>query len=189
MQRFMRDVIEKLGENKFLEMTHLIVDMSPLGIIGEHKLRALLWLCDKAMYLKSGSTISGKTYIKGSLGPELRGSHVYTCNANDEEILLNRKSRLFMGEASEYISLKTPIFMSLSPEEREVIKITVDRYVSAALGEVLTDARCRAWEITEVDKPILMQAVLADKTREPAQEDFKWAAEDEQADPEAGKVK
>ncbi|MDR2603806.1 MAG: SocA family protein [Desulfovibrio sp.] len=177
MQRFMQDVIEKLGENKFREMTHMIVDMSPLGIIGEHKLRALLWLCDKAMYLNSGKTISGKTYIKGSWGPELRSSHVYTCDANDEEILLNRKSRLFMGEVSEYISLKTPIFMSLSPEEREVIKKIVDKYVSAALGEVLTDARCRAWETTESDKPIPMQAVRADRSREPEPEDCKQAAE------------
>jgi hypothetical protein len=72
--------------------------------------------------------------------------------------------------------------MSLSPEDREVIKQTVDRYVSADLEEVLSDARGQAWEITEWGKPIPMYAVLADKTRELTVEDLQWAAEDEQHD-------
>ncbi|MDR2669928.1 MAG: hypothetical protein LBC14_08260 [Desulfovibrio sp.] len=167
MQRFMQNVFSKLNENKLREMAHLIVDISPAGIIGERKLRALLWLCDKAMYLKNGKTISNKIYIKGTFGPELGGLHAYSYTENDKKILVNRKSRLFLDDISEYISLKTPIFMSLAPEEREVIKNTVERYISSELDEVLTDARGRAWEITEWGKPIPMHAVLAEHTREP----------------------
>ncbi|MDR2604037.1 MAG: SocA family protein [Desulfovibrio sp.] len=171
MQNFMQDVLSKLGENKLQEMAHMIVDTSPLGITGSHKLRALLWLCDKAMYLQRGKTISDKIYIKGSLGPELRDSRAYTLNASPNKPFVKRAPRLFLGEEAEYISLRTPIFMSLSPEEREVIKNTVEQYVSAELVDVLAAARGHAWEITEWGKPILMHAVLADKARDLTPED------------------
>ncbi|MDR2603807.1 MAG: hypothetical protein LBC55_00435 [Desulfovibrio sp.] len=145
---------------KYFETLHHIVHLSTFGIVGENKLRTLLWLCDKANYLQCGKTISHKIYIKKIFGPDPEHFYIGKTDFENEEVLTYRPSRLFSEEEREYISLREPECFSLAPEEQEIILHTVALYAAATLEEVRRIARCRAWEITELNKLIPMQAVL-----------------------------
>lgn len=145
---------------KYFEMLHYIVHLSTFGIVGENKLRILLWLCDKANYIQYGKTISYKTYIKKIFGPDPELFHIGKTDFENEEVLTCRAARLCSEEEYEYISLREPEFFSLSSEEQEIIRKTVELYESATLDEMRRISRCRAWEATELNRPIPMRAVL-----------------------------
>jgi hypothetical protein len=167
---------------KYRQVLQEIVFLSPFGILGEQKLRVLLWLCDKYAFLKSGKTMTDEIYLKKPHGPGAKHFYSRTLDLQVakngfaiETLLVCRPARVFRDELFEFVSIDKSDSLLLSWTEKEIIKNITERYMSMPLEDIQRVSSCRAWETASSGIKIEMFAVFADKTRPVTDADLKWA--------------
>lgn len=162
---------------KLKAMIHYIADASPQGMLGKVKLNKILWFADREMFLRTGETISGETYLRFPQGPVSKNLLVAQAQLEDEKKILIRKVRHYGYEQFEYISLSDPDITLFSVREIDVIGRQIAWIGPLPATEVSEISHDRTWEIFADGEEIPMFAVLASKTRDFTPEDMDWALE------------
>lgn len=163
--------------DKLKAMIHYIADASPRGMLGKVKLNKVLWFSDREMYLKTGQTISGETYLRFPNGPVSRNLLNAQRQLEAEGKILIRKVRHYSYEQYEYLSLTDPDISPFSPQELDIIGRQISWIAPLHATQVSEISHDRTWEIFSDGEEIPMFAVLAAKTRDFTPEDMTWAQE------------
>ena len=159
---------------KFKAMIHYIADAVPRAMLGKVRLNKILWFSDREMYLQTGKTISGETYLKYPQGPISENILTSCEELADERKIAVRKSRYFQHEQYEYISLQEPDIQAFTAQEIDIISRMILMVTSMSASEVSDFSHGRAWLTTEFGKEIPMFSVLAENTRELTPDDAGW---------------
>ena len=167
--------MENFNRDKMMAMIHYIADVVPSAMLGKTKLTKILWFSDKEMYLKSGHTISGETYLKYPRGPLSKHFLEVVDELVNSKKLLVKKNRVIDYEQFVYISLTTPNISLFSVEEIDIIGRQIAWIAPLKADEISEISHGRAWEIADFNEEIPMYSVLIEKTRDLTPEDLKWA--------------
>ena len=166
---------DNISLSRLKAMIHYIVDRAPYRALGKVKLNKILWFADRAMYLHSGKTISGDTYLRFPQGPVSR--HLL---AAQEELQAERKihirwERMPAYEQYFYLSLEDPDISAFDADEIDAINRSLDMIAPLTARQASELSHDRTWETFANGEEIPMYAVLAADTREPTPEDIAWA--------------
>ena len=167
--------MENFNRSKFMAMVHYIADAVPSRMLGKTRLNKILWYSDREMYLKSGHTISGETYLKFPKGPLSKHFLAVIDDLKDSGKLVVRRTRVYDYEQFEYISLVEPDISLFSTEEMDIIGRQIAWISSLTAEEVSLRSHGRAWETTMENDEIPMFSVLTEKIRDLTPEDLEWA--------------
>lgn len=167
--------MENFNRNKLMAMVHYIADAVPSAMLNKTKLTKILWYSDREMFLKTGHTISGETYLKLPRGPLSKHFLEVIDALKNRGDLAVRKARVIDYEQFEYISLKDPDISLFSVQEIDIIGRQIAWIAPLTAEEVSRASHGRAWEIAELNEEIPTFSVLTEKIRELTPEDMAWA--------------
>jgi hypothetical protein len=165
----------RYNSDKLRDMIHYIVDISEGGELGKTKLNKILWFSDREMFLRSGATITGETYLRYPQGPVSQHILDILHTLSETGKILIRTKRRFDYEQYTYLSLAVPDISTFTGSEIDVITRQVSWILPMTAVEISAISHGRAWELAEKYKEIPMFSVLAEKVRDPLPDDLAWA--------------
>jgi len=166
--------MEQFDHDKFKAMIHYIADSVPRSMLGKVKLNKILWFSDREMYLQTGNTISGETYLKFPQGAVSKNILPICDELVAEGKIAVRKPR-YQYDQYEYISLAQPDILPFSAQETDVIYRVIQWIAPMSAAEASEVSHGRAWDTAEFGNAIPMFSVLAEKARDLTPEDLVWA--------------
>ena len=168
--------IEHLPQNKkFADMVHYICAHGG-SRVGAIKLNKILWLMDTAQFIKTGSSITGGSYVKRKKGPVPK-TILRTLEILEAEGKLSvGKSQCGPYVKTDYVSKIEPDTSLISKDEMEAaaffIDYVCDNHTADSISELTHDI---VWESAHEGEEIPLEAVLASKAGDITEHHINWA--------------
>jgi hypothetical protein len=137
---------------------------------GATKLNKVLWFAEARAFVLHGKPIAGATYIKQKHGPVPKQYVPVRAELERE-----RRIRVFKeGDLVRVTSDTKPDMSNFTPDEMQIIDHWIEHidteHTAASISEQSHD---RGWEIAAINEEVPLYAVLAERIREPSDEDMK----------------
>jgi len=160
--------------NRLKVLVHYIVDAVPGAVLDKLRINRILWFVEREIYLRTGSTFSGESFIKAVDGPMSRHLADVLVELEQEQKIVSRRARVLDCARDEYLSLVSPDISLFSTEVLDIIARQITKVLSlSGASHVLTP------EQVDLGEEIPMYSLLA-VTRPPTPEDLAWAMSDDQ---------
>lgn len=164
-----------LNREKLKALIHYIADAVPQALLGKLKLNKVLWFSDREMYMKTGTSITGETYLKYPEGPVSQHILGILAELEKEGKVVSRKSRVIDYDRIEYISMKDPDISMFSARELDIVGRNIAWITPLSSKEVSSRSHDRMWQIADDMGPIPLFSSLTLATRELESTDMAWA--------------
>lgn len=143
---------------------------------GATKLYKVAWFSDARQHMLTGRSITGAQYIKEEFGPvPAMARAVRSALVARGDISEWRDKGLF-GEPWKFESLQQPDPNVFSSDELKCINYwaihIADDHTAQSISEESHDY---GWEIAALKEPLPFHAFLAERTREPNEDELEWA--------------
>jgi hypothetical protein len=161
---------------KFKRLVHYVIAQAGHKPgFGATKLNKVLWFADARRYVLSGKPITGATYTRQEFGPVPSAILPVRRDLQDEGKIrvIPQKAKF---EGTRFESLRPPEAVGFVDDEKQIvdfwIRTIADDHTAASISEESHDY---AWEIAKMGEPLPYHAYLANRLREPSDEEMEWA--------------
>lgn len=140
---------------------------------GATKLYKVAWFSDAKSYVMTGRSITRSPYIREKHGPIPKDGIILR-----NELVREGKIKQWRGTSNEWVFSSTlpPIINSFTQEELKEIKYWIkhidEDYTALSISEQSHDY---GWEIAEMKELLPFYSILAQRLREPSEEEMDWA--------------
>jgi len=161
---------------KFKRLVHYIIARAGRRPgFGSTKLNKALWFADARQYVTDGKAITGAEYTRQTFGPVPRAIMPIR-----EELQREGKIRVTPQrskfEGTRFESLLTPEEVGFIGNEKQTVDYWVDHIAKDhTAGSISDDSHDYAWEIAKMGETLPYYAYLANRVREPNDEEMEWA--------------
>jgi len=161
---------------KFKRLVHYVIAQAGgRPGFGATKLNKVLWFADARQYITTGQAITGADYIRQQFGPVPK-----LIMPIRDELVAEGKIRVD-PPASKYVgwrfrSLRSPGDVGLTDKERQTVDYWI-KHISEdhTADSISEESHDYAWEIAKMGEPLPYFAFLANRVREPNEEEIEWA--------------
>jgi len=150
---------------KFKALVHYIAwKAGKRDWFGATKLNKVLWFVDARLYVLTGTSATGETYIREKFGPVPK--HIMPVRSELEaegKIRVNRQDNLV-----RIVATQPPNTNLFSEQELQVVNWWIDHIDGNHTAQSISDeTHDYAWDIAKMGEELPLYAVLANRIREP----------------------
>jgi hypothetical protein len=145
---------------------------------GATKLYKVAWFADARRFVLAGKSITGAPYIREKHGPIPRDGMSIREELVREGAIQQWKDRHFNHEGWKFEALTPPNANTFTEDERQVIDYWI-RHIDAdhTATSISDHSHNYGWEIARMGEVIPFHSLLAERVREPNDEELEWARE------------
>jgi hypothetical protein len=138
------------------------------------KMNKVLWYSDQAVYLATGTPLTGEKYIKKPMGPVSSNLRWIVEELEDQKAIAMRQ--LSDDEPVHYLALTRPDMSTFSGEEMRMVEDAIDlvcvKNTSRSISQKSHDI---VWKLANLNDEIPYYAIHGGRLEEIDAEDVEWA--------------
>ncbi len=171
--------MEQMNRDKFKALVHYICDKaSDPSVLGSIKLNKVLWYSDSIMYLISGRSMTGESYLKRQHGPVPR--HIVGVIEN-----LVAEGKIARGRVDHFGYYKNE-YIAIADSSVELFGADEIKLVDAAFEHVCKNHTAKSiseethgviWQLAEMGEEIPLATAFAADVGEIDETDIAWGRE------------
>lgn len=145
---------------------------------GATKLYKIAWFADARRFVLSGQSITGAPYIREKHGPIPRDALAIREELVREGAIQQWQDKHFNHNGWKFKALTPPSANAFNTDEKQVIDYWIrhidEDHTAASISE---QSHNYGWEIARMGEVIPFHSLLAERVREPNDEELHWAKE------------
>lgn len=143
---------------------------------GATKLNKIAWFSDARRFVLSGQSITGSPYLREKHGPVPRDIMIVREELVREGAIRQWKDKVYDREKWCFRALTTPPVNVFSADEKSMIDHWVKTITENHTAESISDlSHDYGWEIAKMGERLPFVSILAERAREPNDEELRWA--------------
>ena len=143
------------------------------------KLNKVLWYADAQSYMKTGSPITGTTYLRKPFGPVARGNRPAVAKLEDDGVLRRGKVASGSGHWNTHFDVIEPFARAkLTEGDIEIIDEVYESVVGGHTSMGVSErTHGEIWQLADRDEPLPLYTVFAERLGEVTDEHMALAQE------------
>jgi hypothetical protein len=165
--------------DKFKRLFHYVVwKAGKRDGFGATKLYKVLWFSEARTYVLSGVPIAGASYIREKYGPVPRAAVPVREELVSEGAIQAWKDKYYDFDMWCFTALRPPETSPFSETELKTVKYWIDYIDEEHTAKSISDeTHDYAWEIAKMGEELPFYAILANRLREPTDDELQQAKE------------
>jgi hypothetical protein len=136
---------------------------------GATKLYKVLWFSDARRFVLAKKPITGATYIRHKYGPVPKYAMIARKELENEKAVRIKKD----GDVTRFLALKPPDVSMFSGDELKTVDYWIQHIDEDHTATSISDeSHDYAWEIAKMGEELPLYAVLANRIREPSEQEL-----------------
>lgn len=163
---------------KFKALVHYIVwRAGDRPGFGATKLNKVLWFSDARMYMLTGQSITGATYIRQKFGPTPQQIMSVRAELEQEGMIKFWSDRFFNKPITRFRAEREPSGLPFTTDEIQIVDWWIDHITNDhTAGSISEQSHDYGWEIYQLGEVLPYRAFLASRVREELlPTDRRWA--------------
>ncbi|MBI1252086.1 MAG: DUF4065 domain-containing protein [Alphaproteobacteria bacterium] len=163
---------------RLADVLHYVIARTEAYAFGQTKLYKVLWFADLEAFRRNGATITGAShYQKQKLGPIPNGALKALKELKESGRIAHHPVSTPFGQKNTYECLTTPSLDGFSPEEIDIIGVTIESLRSLDSDEVSNLTHDALWDEIDMFKQIPISAAAYRPEDVVDEETLAWALE------------
>lgn len=169
----------EFDRNTFKNLVHFVCSQcSDTALLGATKLNKILWLSDLMVYLNTGKSLTGETYLKRQFGPVPSSILSVLEELQDEGKILVRESTHYGRPKREYIVLEDADSDWLLGENRRWVEEIIDDVCTNHTASSISDfSHTQIYDAARAGEEIPHYAMFMANSGVIEEADLEWAKE------------
>lgn len=164
-----------INKDKFKKLVHYICYRAEPSTLGAVKLNKILWYSDVFSYLKTGTPMTGESYVKRQYGPVPATILSTIQELVEDGNLVVRECMHFGHLKREFVYLTEPDMVMFSGPEVDTVNRMIDVICNNHTAKSISDlTHDRIYELAEIGEEIPYYATLASGLGEINEVDVAW---------------
>jgi Protein of unknown function (DUF4065) len=161
---------------KFKALVHYVIwKAGRSDRFGATKLNKVLWFADARAFVLTGKPITGATYIREKWGPVPKQIMPVRAELEQEGAIKITHSRSG-GDHTKFTAIITPITTLLTDGDLATVDYWINHIDKDHTAKSISDeSHDYAWEIAKRGEELPLFALLANRIRDPNDEELAWA--------------
>ena len=145
---------------------------------GAVKLYKVAWFSDARRFVLAGNSITGAAYVREKYGPMPRDAWSVREELASIGAIRQWKDRVYDHEAWRFKALTPPNVNFFSGDEKKEVDYWIRHIDEDHTAETISDlSHGYGWEIASTGERLPFHSVLAQRIRDPNEEELQWARE------------
>jgi hypothetical protein len=143
--------------------------------LGTHRLNCILWYSDRNVYLESGRSITGATYIRQHKGPQARPLQPMLVELEKEGVIARRTADR-IGGSDFLFAIRRPNLNRFEPDEISIVEAVTRAICLEARDSIPYQiAHDRVWQVAQIGEVLPYFTVFAGHSGDILPADISWA--------------